>query len=135
MILGDARAPRPAGPATNPEERIGAPVPTGQGAHPSQVVSDQFPEERRQADAALQGQSLQPAELNCIEFEVRRHPGRHRHNHSVTSARADQGCLRQREPAEVWLVIEPKDSREDRSRVMPRNGDTSTVTVPAIPYV
>src|SRR5437016_14638688 len=110
MILGDARAPRPAGPATNPEERIGAPVPTGQGAHPRQVVSDQLLEQRRQADAALQGQSLEPAELSCIELEVPRHPGRHRHNHSVTSARTIQGYF-------------------------PRNSDTSTVTVPVTPTV
>src|SRR5438067_10596466 len=45
----------------------------------------------RSADAALQGQSLQPAELNWIEFEARRHPGRHCHNHSATSGCADQG--------------------------------------------
>src|SRR5262245_29038554 len=117
MIVADARAPRPAGPPTNPEERIGAPVLTGQSAHPSEVVSDHFPEELRQADAALQGQSFQPAELNCIEFEVRRHPGRHCHDHNATSARTDQQYLRR------------------RSCVMPRNGDTSTVTVPVTPTV
>src|SRR6266704_1268353 len=75
VLLGGARLPRTTGPPTDLEEGIGAPVSARKGAHPNQVIGDQLLEESRQADAAFQGQSFEPAELGRIEPDVRRHPG------------------------------------------------------------
>src|SRR5438132_6502065 len=80
VLLGGARLPRTTGPPTDLEEGIGAPVSAREGAHPNQVIGDQLLEESRQADAALQGQSLEPVELGRIESDVRRHPGHSCHN-------------------------------------------------------
>src|SRR5256885_16596019 len=80
VLLGGARLPRTTGPPTDLEEGIAAPVSAREGADPNQVIGDQFLEESRQADAALQGQSPEPVELGRIESEVRRHPGHSCHN-------------------------------------------------------
>ena len=75
VLLGDVRLPRAAGPPTDLEEGIGAPVPASEGAHPNQVIGDQFLKESRQTDSALHGQSLELVELGRLESNVRCHPG------------------------------------------------------------